>query len=241
MAPQGIIRRSFKAIFGLKKPESSFVFVALKFSLSLRAFAPPPPPPLLQCKRVFCHYVILRLLDICCHVCAAKLDFLKLLRRICCSLCPARVRFFFRMSSQMALTFSIVGKEVLPRHATQIRVHILPCKLSAMHHLPTCLCVSSAHVPSFKDAPLYEYVINARQGGQANDTAHMFQFIVHASLDVYAYPPPPSPSNTSRTTVLRLNPPTPHPSFSFFPCSIDETLWTSSNMFVIFVLLFFLK
>jgi hypothetical protein len=36
-----------------------------------------------------------------------------------------------------------------------------------------------------KDAPLYEYVINARQGGQANDTAHMFQFIVHASLDVY--------------------------------------------------------
>lgn len=44
---------------------------------------------------------------------------------------------------------------------------------------------------------MYEYVINARQGGQANDTAHMFQFIVHASLDV-----------------------------------IDETLWTSSNMYL---------
>jgi hypothetical protein len=87
--------------------------------------------------------------------------------------------------------------------------------------------LSAPHVPSLKDAPLYEYVINARQGGQANDTAHMFQFIVHASLDVYAIQFPVM--NSLFYVSTRQN----HASLSFHArilCSIDETLWTSNNM-----------
>jgi hypothetical protein len=88
------------------------------------------------------------------------------------------------MSSQLALTFSIVGKQVL----TYLRIRsfdLTRIVLQAIMWTHPEALHSRTH-PHSQDAPLYEYVINARQGahGVVSDTAHMFQFIVHASLDV---------------------------------------------------------